>query len=183
MQIAADIASLRRACSAAGAVAFVPTMGNLHEGHLSLVRLARRHAPFVAVSIFVNRLQFQPNGTDLSANCDSRAVTQMVINLVSNAVKFSPPGGTVEIRLEPSSAGGAKISVLDGGPGIEEDVLPHLFEAYAHRAATTSARHDGVGLGLAITNALIELHNGQIRVVTQPGRGTTMTLELPPTAP
>ena len=61
MQIAADIASLRRACSAAGAVAFVPTMGNLHEGHLSLVRLARRHAPFVAVSIFVNRLQFLPN--------------------------------------------------------------------------------------------------------------------------
>jgi signal transduction histidine kinase len=128
------------------------------------------------------RLQFQPNGTDLSANCDSRAVTQMVINLVSNAVKFSPPGGTVEVRLEPSSAGGAKISVLDGGPGIEEDMLPHLFEAYAHRAATTSARHDGVGLGLAITKALIELHNGQIRVLTQPGRGTTMTLELPPSA-
>jgi signal transduction histidine kinase len=128
------------------------------------------------------RLQFQPNGTEVNANCDSRAVTQMVINLVSNAVKFSPPGGTVEVRLEPSGAGGAKISVLDGGPGIEEDLLPHLFEAYAHRAATTSARHDGFGLGLAITKALIELHNGQIRVVTQPGRGTAMTLELPPVA-
>ncbi|HEY1383401.1 MAG TPA: ATP-binding protein [Dongiaceae bacterium] len=128
------------------------------------------------------RLQFQPNGMELSANCDSRAITQMVINLVTNAVKFSPPGGTVEVRLESSGVGGAKISVLDGGPGIEEDMLPHLFEAYAHRAATTSARHDGVGLGLAITKALIELHNGQIRVVTQPGRGTTMTLELPPAA-
>ena len=60
MQIANDIESLRRACSAAGAVAFVPTMGNLHEGHLSLVRLARKQAAFVVVSIFVNRLQFQP---------------------------------------------------------------------------------------------------------------------------
>ena len=61
MQIANDTESLRRACSAVSAVAFVPTMGNLHEGHLSLVRIARRHAPFVVVSIFVNRLQFQPN--------------------------------------------------------------------------------------------------------------------------
>ena len=59
MQIANDVESLRRACSGE-AVAFVPTMGNLHEGHLSLVRLAREHARFVVVSIFVNRLQFQP---------------------------------------------------------------------------------------------------------------------------
>jgi pantoate--beta-alanine ligase len=61
MQILDDIAELRRALSQAGPVAFVPTMGNLHEGHLSLVRLARREARAVAVSIFVNRLQFQPS--------------------------------------------------------------------------------------------------------------------------
>ncbi len=61
MQILSDIAALRRAVAQAGAVAFVPTMGNLHAGHLSLVRLARRHAGVVAVSIFVNRLQFLPN--------------------------------------------------------------------------------------------------------------------------
>ena len=60
MQVIAEIAALRRALSAAGPVAFVPTMGNLHEGHLSLVRLARRAAPTVVVSIFVNRLQFLP---------------------------------------------------------------------------------------------------------------------------
>jgi pantoate--beta-alanine ligase len=60
MQILRDVRSLRRALAAAGPVAFVPTMGNLHQGHLSLVRLGRSHAPKVAVSIFVNRLQFLP---------------------------------------------------------------------------------------------------------------------------
>jgi signal transduction histidine kinase len=147
-----------------------------------LIERSIRMAQPIAERRSVN-LKFHANGADLSANCDSRAVTQMVINLVSNAVKFSPPGGTVDVRLEPSNLGGAKISVADGGPGIEEEVLPHLFEAYAHRAAQTTQRQDGVGLGLAITKALIELHNGQIRVVTQPGRGTTMTLELPPAVP
>jgi len=61
MRIVPDLASLRPALAELGPVAFVPTMGNLHEGHLSLVRLARRRAKTVAVSIFVNRLQFQPN--------------------------------------------------------------------------------------------------------------------------
>lgn len=60
MRVVSDIAALRRAVAEFGPVAFVPTMGNLHEGHLSLVRIARRHARAVAVSIFVNRLQFQP---------------------------------------------------------------------------------------------------------------------------
>lgn len=61
MQILSDIGALRQAVAQAGRVAFVPTMGNLHEGHLSLVRLARQHAPVLAVSIFVNRLQFLPS--------------------------------------------------------------------------------------------------------------------------
>ncbi len=129
------------------------------------------------------RLDLDADGFDLSANCDSRAVIQMVVNLVSNAIKFSPAGGAVNIRLEPSKLGGAKISVADNGQGIDEAVLPHLFEAYAHRAAMTTSRYDGVGLGLAITKALVELHHGTIRVITQPGRGTIMTLELPPTLP
>ena len=141
------------------------------------LRMAQPMADHRSVS-----LEMTADGGDLAANCDSRAVVQMVVNLLSNAVKFSPAGGTVRVRLDRSVFGGATISVADSGPGIDEAVLPHLFEAYAHRAAMTTTRYDGVGLGLAITKALVELHHGSIRVTTQPGHGTTMILELPPIA-
>ena len=104
----------------------------------------------------------------------------MVVNLVSNAIKFSPPGGTVNITAGAVQPGGAKISVVDSGPGIEEEMLPAPVRGLCPPRRHDHRAHDGVGLGLAITKALIELHHGNIRVITQPGRGTTMTLELPP---
>ena len=163
-------------------------MSRIEAGRQPLHMERQALAPLIERSIRMARpiaehrqvdLKFHTNGAVVEADCDSRAVTQMVINLVSNAVKFSPNGGTVDISLEKTDQGAARISVSDLGPGIDEELLPHLFEAYAHRAAMTTARTDGVGLGLAITKALVELHKGQIRVVTQPGRGTRMTLELP----
>ena len=89
MQVISDIAALRRAVAELGPVAFVPTMGNLHEGHLSLVRTARQHARAVAVSIFVNRLQFQP-GEDFERYPRTFDRDKQMLEAESVAILFAP---------------------------------------------------------------------------------------------
>jgi signal transduction histidine kinase len=100
-------------------------------------------------------------------NVDKDLMREAVANLVDNAVRVSPPGGCVTLRVE-----GAAISVVDGGPGIEQQRLPELFERF-QRSDT------GSGLGLAIARRVVERHGGKIRVKTERGAGTTFTIELP----
>jgi pantoate--beta-alanine ligase len=106
-RILTDIAALRRALAATGPVAFVPTMGNLHEGHLSLVRLARRRAPAVAVSIFVNRLQFLP-GEDFERyprtferDCDLLRAEGVELLFAPDERVLYPQAQAYRVRLPP----------------------------------------------------------------------------------
>jgi signal transduction histidine kinase len=109
---------------------------------------------------------------------DQRAVRQMLLNLLSNAVKFTLPGGRmkVSIRLE-----GARlaIAVEDTGIGIAEQHLAACFRAFDQVDNVLTRRFEGSGLGLAITKALIELHGGEIRLVSAVGVGTGVTLIFP----
>ena len=105
MRIVSDIASLRRVVAELGPVAFVPTMGSLHEGHLSLVRLARREARAVAVSIFVNRLQFLP-GEDferyprpLEADLEVLRADGVDVAYLPSVEVMYPPGATTRVRV------------------------------------------------------------------------------------
>jgi signal transduction histidine kinase len=110
---------------------------------------------------------------------DPDRLQQVVWNLVSNAVKFTPEGGRVEVTLERVGTAAA-IVVRDTGRGIEPDVLPHVFERFWQADSSPTRRHGGLGLGLAIARHLIELHGGSVCVESGGlGAGCTFTVHLP----
>jgi hypothetical protein len=115
-------------------------------------------------------------------NGDQRQLRQVASNLLDNAIRFTPAGGSVRITLESSVATGlARLQVADTGCGIEprhlERVFDRFFQADAARDRGDAAR--GGGLGLAICQAIVERHGGRISVASRPGVGTTFTVELP----
>ena len=106
---------------------------------------------------------------------DPDRLQQVVWNVLSNAVKFTPAGGEVTVRLV--QAQGYRLTVRDSGPGIEPRFLPHVFEAFRQADGTASREHGGLGLGLAIAKQLIELHGGTINAHSS-GRDTGATFEI-----
>jgi signal transduction histidine kinase/CheY-like chemotaxis protein len=110
---------------------------------------------------------------------DPERLQQVVWNLVSNAIKFTPRGGRVEVRVARADAR-VEITVADTGKGIAPEFLPHVFDRFRQADATTTRRHRGLGLGLAIVRHLVELHGGEVRAESEgEGRGATFTVELP----
>jgi PAS domain S-box-containing protein len=110
---------------------------------------------------------------------DAGRLQQVFVNLISNAIKFTPPGGQVTIRAR-SGARSTVVSVSDTGRGIAEDILPHVFEPFRQAEGPHSRVHTGLGLGLAIVRHLVELHGGTVTVASEgPDRGSTFTVTLP----
>jgi signal transduction histidine kinase len=108
---------------------------------------------------------------------DDTLLRQLVVTLVDNALQFSPPGGRVRVRVVTSDAK-ARLLVEDDGPGIEEDVLPHVFERF-YRGDRSRGREAGAGLGLSIASWIVEAHGGRIALRSEKGAGTTAEVELP----
>jgi PAS domain S-box-containing protein len=116
--------------------------------------------------------------------CDDTRVHQVVDNLVSNAVKFTPSGGRVSVKAWPGPDGeGWTVAVADSGVGIPAADLPRLFSAFFRGSNVTAAVGrqvmPGTGLGLVVSRAIVELHGGSISVASTEGVGTTVTLSLP----
>lgn len=109
---------------------------------------------------------------------DSGQLARAVSNLISNAIQYNRPGGSVRITLG-SGADGVTLSVSDTGQGIPPEDLPHVFERFYRADKSRSSAKGHSGLGLAITKAIIDAHGGTIRVVSEPGRGSTFTVSLP----
>ena len=111
---------------------------------------------------------------------DLRAAKQIAINLMSNAVKFTPPGGTVTVRSRRTADGGATVSVIDTGCGIAPEEHALVFEPFGQGRHDIAMEHKSTGLGLAIVRGLVEAHGGRLELESEPGHGATFTIVVPP---
>jgi signal transduction histidine kinase/CheY-like chemotaxis protein len=110
---------------------------------------------------------------------DADRLRQIVTNLVENAIKFTPPGGTVSVSLRAVNDQ-AELSVTDTGDGIDPDFLPHVFTRFRQADSSTTRRHGGLGLGLSIVDHLVRMHGGTVRAESDGlGHGATFRVTLP----
>ena len=118
------------------------------------------------------------DATHAPVHADPEALEQMLGNLLSNALKFTPEGGTVRVTAT-HTADAAHISVSDTGPGIPKAMQERLFDRFVQADDTTTRPQEGTGIGLALTRALAEVHGGSVSVESTEGAGSTFTLLLP----
>jgi signal transduction histidine kinase len=109
---------------------------------------------------------------------DPQRLGQVLTNLIGNALKFTPRGGSVRVVLSPRNRG-ARIQVIDTGVGIDADELPKIFDRFYRGSRANEARGSGSGLGLAIVRSVVEMHGGRVMVESQIGTGSTFTVTLP----
>jgi signal transduction histidine kinase len=127
-------------------------------------------------------LHYDPPITgSVQAVLDEQRISQVIRNIISNAIKFSPDESSVEIELCQDS-NRAAVTIRDNGPGIPEDELETIFDKFVQSSATKTGA-GGTGLGLAICREIIAAHQGRIWAENQPGGGTKITFELPVQSP
>jgi signal transduction histidine kinase len=115
----------------------------------------------------------------LMVECDPHRVIQMLINLLGNAIKFSPHSSVISVQVERSADNTVCFSVIDQGHGIDEEMLPKLFDPFWQADSSASRTVGGSGLGLAISRRIAEQHDGRIDVSSEPGVGSTFRVILP----
>jgi signal transduction histidine kinase len=153
----------------------------LRRGPTDLVALVQRVAAEHQVATQDCRIVVRSNDPQLVGCWDTARLERALGNLVGNAVKYSPPGAEVGISLRSqhdARGAWAEVEVQDRGIGIPAADLPHIFERF-HRATNVSDHLPGTGLGLAGAHEIIEQHDGEIRVQTEEGHGSTFTVRLP----
>jgi PAS domain S-box-containing protein len=129
-------------------------------------------------------LAFQPSGVRLLVHADRTRLTQVVGNLLQNAVKFTPKGGTTTVLVEGRGEGQAVIRVRDTGAGIGVEILPCLFEPFTQADRTLDRSKGGLGLGLALVKGLVEMHDGRVAARSEgPGKGAEFEVALPTISP
>jgi signal transduction histidine kinase len=109
---------------------------------------------------------------------DPQRLGQVVSNLIANAIKFTEPGGRVDVTLG-TTRDGAEIRVVDSGVGIDPRELPRVFDRFYRGAGAQKSRASGSGLGLSIVRSIVEMHSGRVAITSTPGKGTQVSVALP----
>lgn len=137
------------------------------------IRMIRRKAEEKDISL---KLAANPNLPLVEA--DHRAIRQMILNLVSNAIKFTDKGGEIRVTVDQKEQE-LRVAVRDNGIGIPSDALPRLGEPFEQVSDTRDRNYDGTGLGLALTKSFAEMHGGRLTIASEEGRGTQVSFYLP----
>jgi signal transduction histidine kinase len=159
----------------------------IESGQFRLELMPIALEPFLTETVALHHSMAQPKGTQVrlilngeegAARGDPARLRQVLDNLISNAVKYSPAGSTVEVSAR-RVPGAWRISVADQGPGIPPEDRPRLFQAFSRLAAQPTGDERSTGLGLAIARRVVEEHGGEIGVESVPGQGATFWFALP----
>ena len=146
-------------------------------------------ASLIADSVSLVRERAQKSGVGLEISpatdlpslwADKRLLKQILLNLLSNAIKFTPAGGRVTVQAERDAEEALRITVIDTGIGMSEAEIAKAMSLYGQIDSRISRKHQGTGLGLPISRSLARMHGGELEVESRPGKGTRITLVLPP---
>ena len=110
---------------------------------------------------------------------DERAVRQIVLNVLSNAIKFTPQGGEISVKVGWTSSGGQYVSVKDTGPGIPDEEIPIVMSSFGRGSFAIKTAEQGSGLGLPIVKGLVDLHGGRFELRSKPREGTEVIVTFP----
>jgi signal transduction histidine kinase len=111
---------------------------------------------------------------------DELRLKQVLLNLIGNAVKFTPSGGAITVAAARAPDGGILVKVIDTGIGMRAEDIPIALAAFGQIDSSLARKHEGTGLGLPLSKALVEMHGGSLRIDSESGKGTTVTIHLPP---
>jgi|GEM_PF-187727 len=123
-------------------------------------------------------LKLAPSDKPIFLYMDADKIEKVLLNLIFNAIKFTPSGGTVTVSFRAEERD-LRVSIEDTGIGIAKEDLPRLFSRFSQVDASSSRRYEGTGLGLALVKDFVELHRGKIQVDSEPGKGTNMSFTIP----
>jgi signal transduction histidine kinase len=162
-------------------------LSKIEAGRMEL-ELSTFHLPTaISNAMTLVRERAQRHGIELGSeldpalgelNADERKVKQILLNLLSNAVKFTPDGGRVHVSAAQAN-GAVEVSVRDTGIGIAPEDQAVVFEEFKQVGRDALRKAEGTGLGLTLTKRLVELHGGEIRLQSAPGKGSTFSFTLP----
>lgn len=150
-----------------------PVDVDLYETLRESVDIVRSSAPDGMIELVED-----PNQQPISVHADARRLRQVVLNLLTNAVKFTPPEGQVGVEAT-SADGGAEIVIWDTGIGIDPAELDRIFDPFHQIDSTLARQHGGSGLGLALSKRIVEMHGGQITVESELGEGSAFRILWP----